>query len=98
MAHFFCKLVPPRPSFAFDMTEEERALMEKHAAYWRGLMDQGSVVVFGPVFDPNGPYGVAIVSAADEASARALAADDPVVKAGRGFSWEILEMQAVTRE
>jgi uncharacterized protein YciI len=96
-SHYLFKLIPPRPSFAHDMTEEERALMEQHADYWRGLLDQGIVLVFGPVFDPKGPYGVAIATAEDEAAALALTAEDPVVKAQSGFAWEVLPMQVVTR-
>jgi hypothetical protein len=30
---FFCRLLPPRPSFALDMAPEEREIMQKHAAY-----------------------------------------------------------------
>jgi hypothetical protein len=34
--YFFIKLNPPRPSFAFDMTDEERAVMCEHAVCLRG--------------------------------------------------------------
>jgi uncharacterized protein YciI len=78
------------------MTEEERALMDQHAAYWRGLVDQGSALVFGPVFDPKGPYGIAIAVAEDDAAAQSLTTEDPVVKAKVGFTWQVLPMQAVT--
>jgi uncharacterized protein len=39
--------------------------MQKHAAYWRGYMEQGKVVVFGPVFDPSGAFGMGVVQAQD---------------------------------
>ena len=58
MAYFFFKLVPPRPSFPQDMTEAEGELMKRHAAYWQSLLDQGFVLVFGPVLDPKGPLMV----------------------------------------
>jgi hypothetical protein len=32
--YFVLKLTPPRPTFAEDMTEEERTIMMQHAAYW----------------------------------------------------------------
>ena len=64
--HFFLKLIPCRPTFALDMTDEERAIMQRHVVYWRGLMDEGRVVVFGPVMDPGGPYGMGVIEAADE--------------------------------
>jgi hypothetical protein len=51
---FVYKLVPPRPSFAMDMTDAERAVMGEHAAYWHGLLDRRTAVVFGPVLDPAG--------------------------------------------
>lgn len=31
---FVLRLVTPRPLFALDMSEEERAVMERHAARW----------------------------------------------------------------
>jgi uncharacterized protein len=34
MAHFLFKLIPPRPTFPGDMTEEEGAIMEDHFGYW----------------------------------------------------------------
>jgi uncharacterized protein YciI len=98
MAHFFFfKLLPPRPSFTQDMTEAERELMERHAAYWQVLLNRGSVLVFGPVFDPKGPYGAGIAAFEDEAAARAFAAHDPVIKADCGFTYDICPMAAVTR-
>ena len=92
MPHFFLKLIPPRPSFATDMSEAEQAAMSKHADYLLGLVEQGIGVVFGPVFDPNGVYGMGIVEAADEAAARRFTDNDPVVKAGIG-RYEISPMR-----
>jgi hypothetical protein len=53
MAYFFFKLVPPRSSFPEDMTEAERELMERHAAYWRSLLDKRLVLVFGGLMGLN---------------------------------------------
>ena len=64
--YFLCKLIPPRPTFAQDMTEAEAKLMQQHAAYWKDLMDRGLVVIFGPVADPKGVYGVAILELEEE--------------------------------
>ena len=37
--HYYLKLIPPRPTFPHDMTEDERRLMQEHVAYmhqsWR---------------------------------------------------------------
>ncbi len=98
MPHFFLKLIAPRPTFAMDMNAEERAMMAEHLEYWKAKLDRGEVVVFGPVFDPKGPYGAGVVSAADEAAARAFADADPAIKAKRGFVCEIYPMRAVTRD
>jgi uncharacterized protein YndB with AHSA1/START domain len=91
-AFFFCRLIPPRPRFAFDMSEEERAVMAAHSAYWRERLGAGEVVVFGPVADPAGPWGLGVVRAADPAAVEAFAAADPAILSGRGFRYEILPM------
>jgi uncharacterized protein len=80
--HFFLKLIPPRPSFPFDMDDDERSLMAEHAAYLQGHFDAGKVVAYGPVLDAAGPYGMAVLAVADEAEARRLCEDDPTVSAG----------------
>jgi uncharacterized protein YciI len=98
MPHFFLKLIAPRPTFALDMTEQEKAMMQEHFHYWKGRQDAGEVLVFGPVLDPKAPYGMGIVSAPDEAGARAFAAGDPAMKANCGFTFEIHPMRAVVRE
>jgi hypothetical protein len=59
--YFILKLNPNRPTFAQDMSEEERKIMQQHVVYWRSLMSKGFVVTFGPVIDPKGVYGIAIV-------------------------------------
>ncbi len=95
---FVCRLLPPRPTFAQDMNADERAMMQEHAAYWRGHLQAGTVVVFGPVADPKGAWGLGVVRVADEAAVRALEAGDPAIKAGRGLRYEILPMiRAVVR-
>lgn len=33
MSFFLCKLIPPRPTFARDMTQAEAKLMQEHVAY-----------------------------------------------------------------
>jgi len=98
MPHFFLKLIAPRPTFAMDMNADEKAMMASHAAYWKKALDRGEVMVFGPVMDPKGPYGMGVVAVADEAAARAFADADPAIASQRGFVCEISPMRAVTRE
>jgi uncharacterized protein len=56
--HFMLKLIPPRPTFAEDMTNEEWAIMNLHAAYWKDKADRGIAIIYGPVLDPKGVYGL----------------------------------------
>jgi uncharacterized protein YndB with AHSA1/START domain len=96
---FLCRLLPPRPSFIQDMTAEELAVMQAHAAYWRGHLKTGAVIVFGPVADPKGSWGMGVVRATGEAEVHAFEAQDPVILSGRGFRYEILPMpNAVFRD
>jgi uncharacterized protein YndB with AHSA1/START domain len=90
--YFLLRLLPPRPTFAQDMTAEERALMTEHGAYWHGRLAEGRVVAFGPVLDPKGAWGMGLVRANDEAEVAAFEAGDPVIRAERGFRFERLAM------
>ncbi|TIO74697.1 MAG: hypothetical protein E5X74_24280 [Mesorhizobium sp.] len=89
---FHCRLIPPRPDFAFTMTEEERTLMGRHADYLRSKLREGVMIMAGPVADPAGPWGLLILRVGSEAEARAVTDGDPVVRSGRGFRYEILPM------
>jgi uncharacterized protein YciI len=77
------------------MTPEEAELMGQHTAYWRDLTRTGTAVAFGPVLDPAGVYGLAVVRADDDAAARAIADADPVIRADAGFAFEIAPMMAL---
>jgi uncharacterized protein YciI len=98
MPHFFLKLIGPRPTFAMDMNDAEKKLMQEHSQYWRARQADGEVVVFGPVMDPEGPFGMGVIVAADEAGAQKFAANDPAMKADVGFACKIYPMIAVTRD
>jgi uncharacterized membrane protein/uncharacterized protein YciI len=80
--HFVYKLVPPRPTFAGDMSDPEKAVMGEHAAYWTKLFEGGRAVVFGAVLEPSGVWGLAVVEASSVDEVRAIAEDDPAVKTG----------------
>jgi uncharacterized protein YciI len=94
MPFFFARLIPPRPTFPFDISEVERAAMQQHAAYLRGLADSGQVIVAGPVPEGQGAWGLAVFEAASAGEARRLTDADPVVKSGLGFAYEILPMMS----
>jgi hypothetical protein len=93
--HFFLKLNPPRPSFTKDMSEEERNIMQKHVAYWAPYVNDGTVIVLGPVMDPKGGYGVAVVEVENDEQLDQLITNDP---ANGLNSYEIYPMRAVTKQ
>ena len=92
MPFFFCRMNPPRPDFAQTMTDAERALMGQHAAYLKAEQEKGVAVLFGPVGDPKGAWGLGVLECADQAQARAVTDNDPVVKSGLGFSYDVYPM------
>ena len=80
--HFVYRLIPPRSSFASDMSDGEKAVMGEHAVYWTKLCERGRVVVFGAVLEPAGVWGLAVVEADSIDEVHAIAEDDPAVKTG----------------
>ena len=85
MGLFLYKLIPPRPTFPKDMTDVEKKAMQEHFAYWEDLLQKRIVIVVGPVYDPKGAWGMAVVQVDDEQSARLLGTNDPAIKAGLKF-------------
>lgn len=80
--HYYFRLIPPRPTFPHDITDEERALMEKHGAYFQQQFEAGKLLLYGPVMAAEGAFGVAILEVADADEARRFGEDDPSVRAG----------------
>jgi uncharacterized protein YciI len=93
--HFFAKLIPPRPTFPFDMTNEERAVMMEHVKYTQEKFAAGKVLAFGPVMAPEGAFGMAVFEVTDEAELREIAENDPSVLAGLNkFEWYPMKLGA----
>jgi len=90
--YFALKLIPPRASFAQDMTDSERIVMQQHVQYWTDLMAQGKVIAFGPVLDPAGVYGLGLVRAESESAVRSIIDNDPANGLNR---YEFHQMLAV---
>jgi uncharacterized protein YciI len=80
--HYFLKYNSSRPTFSQDMTPEERVVMSQHIAYWTDKINRGIVLVFGPVFDKTGVYGIAIMGVEDESEVLLSIEVDPAVRAG----------------
>ena len=64
------------------MTDDEREIMGRHAVHWQPLIDSGQMVVFGPVLDETGSWGLGVVEADNEDELREFANKDPVVTTG----------------
>jgi uncharacterized protein len=82
--HFVFGLTPPRPTFTQDMADEERATMDRHAAWWQSQIDAGKTVVFGPVLGKSGAWGLSVLEAESDENALALTRSDPAVTEGVG--------------
>jgi len=90
---YFLKLNPPRASFMTDMTPAERTTMQQHVAYWAPYVQDGTVIVLGPVMDPKGGFGIAVVQVNDSEHLEGLLAADPA----NGLNqYECYPMRAVT--
>lgn len=74
---FFLKLVPLRSGFFQDMNSHEREIMQRHVEYWTDWMERGTMHAFGPVFDPDGTYGVGVVGVDSRETLDSLLASDP---------------------
>jgi uncharacterized protein YciI len=79
MHYFLNKLIPPRPTFPQDMTEVEGKVMQEHVAYWQDLANRKIAIIFGPVLDPSGAYGIAIIETDDESSVENIMQKAPFV-------------------
>jgi uncharacterized protein YciI len=96
--YFFLKLLSPRPTFPGDMNETEAKMMQAHVAYWKVMAENGTIVVFGPVADPRGTWGMAVAEVADIDEVRSMTAGDPAILSGLGFSYEVYPMtRAIVR-
>lgn len=93
--HFLCRLLPARADFMQTMTAEERAVMQAHVGYWTGKVATGNALLFGPVADPSGGYGIGIIRVSNLAEIEALRDADPAMQAGIGFRYEIVPMPRV---
>jgi uncharacterized protein YciI len=91
MTLFLFRLIPPRADFAQTMTPDEQRAMAEHMDYWQQLLKDGRVVVYGPVADPEGVWGMGVLRAADRAEVLELGERDPSVIAGVN-TFEVFEI------
>lgn len=90
MTTYVFRLFPPRADFALTMSDEERDVMERHAAHWGPHIASGRMVLFGPCLDGTGSWGLGVLEGEgdDEPELRDHAAKDPAVTDG-GISIEL---------
>jgi uncharacterized protein YciI len=81
MAEWIYFIHAPRDDFAATMTQEEKAVWGIHFERFERLLAEGTIVLVGPTLgDVN--TGIAIFEAPDEAAARLIMDEDPVIAGG----------------
>jgi hypothetical protein len=91
---FLYRLLPPRPTFARDMSSAEAEAMQRHVAYWQDLLNRNVALAFGPVLDPEDPWGLGLLDLDDEQAARGIGESDPAVQTGT-CTYVLLPMELV---
>ena len=81
MAQWIYFLHAPRERFAETITDEEQAIMGRHADYLFALLEEGKLLLAGPTLGPVNT-GIAIFEAPDEAAAQAILDADPSIVEG----------------
>jgi len=81
MAEWIYFIHPPREDFAATMTEAEKAVWSVHFDRFQRLLADGVMVLVGPTLGQVNT-GIAIFEAPDEAAARRIMEEDPVIAGG----------------
>ena len=76
--------------------EEEREMLEAHWAYLRRLHAEGKLVVAGPSWTGDDPYGIGVFDLRGRDEVDALLAEDPAITSG-AMRAEVRPMRIVTR-
>lgn len=72
---------PPRDDFAATITDPEQAVWAEHFARLQRLLADGQLILAGPTLGHINT-GVCVFEAPDEAAARQVMAEDPVIQGG----------------
>jgi uncharacterized protein YciI len=72
---------PPRDDFAATITDAEQAVWAEHFARLQRLLADGQLILAGPTLGRINT-GVCVFEAPDEAAARQVMAEDPVIQGG----------------
>ena len=81
MSEWIYFIHPPRDDFAATMTADERAVWSVHFERFERMLADGSLILVGPTLGAVNT-GLAIFEAPDEATARRIMDEDPVLAGG----------------
>ena len=81
MSEWIYFIHPPRDDFAATMTADERAVWSVHFERFERMLAEGSLILVGPTLGAVNT-GLAIFEAPDEATARRIMDEDPVLAGG----------------
>jgi len=81
MAEWIYFIHPARENFADTMTDEEVAVWGVHFRRFQRLLAEGTIILVGPTLGQVNT-GIAILEAPDEAAARRIMEEDPVIAGG----------------
>jgi hypothetical protein len=90
--YYYLKLNSPRGTFPQDISPGEAKTMAEHSVYWKKLLDEKTCLIYGPVLDPKGFYGIGIVCVENEEQVRSLIENDPANSLGK---YEFYQMKAI---
>jgi uncharacterized protein len=76
--------------------EDEREMLEAHWAYLRRLHEEGKLVVAGPSWTGDDPYGIGVFDVRDREEVEAALAEDPAITSGAMHA-EIRPLRIITR-
>ena len=76
--------------------EDESEMLEAHWTYLRRLHAEGRVVVAGPSWTGDDPYGIGVFDLREREEVEALLAEDPAITSG-AMRAEIRPLRIVTR-
>ena len=92
---FLHRLLPPRPTFAQDMSPAEAEVMERPVGYWQDLLERELAVAFGPVLHPEEPWGLRHPGGRRRAGRPARSATAIRPSRAAPCSYEVVPMQLV---
>jgi uncharacterized protein len=74
-------------------------MSDAEVEYWRGPLNQGRVLIYSPVADPEHSWGLAILQAESETELEEMRSHDPAHHADVGDTdWLLLPMPVVTEQ